>query len=83
MERVSLRTFRPVSIMVGGRYRVLTRVVDAAQLHRSDEWPKQESSAQSHLSLAIIAEFSGDASPDAVRHAILAAARDAHLQYVS
>ena len=83
MERVSLRTFRPVSIMVGGRYRVLTRVVDAAQLHCSDEWPKQESSAQSHLSLAIIAEFSGDASPDAVGYEILAAARDAHLQYVS
>jgi hypothetical protein len=68
------RTFRPVSVEVGGRYRIVTTVMGVGKLLLLDEWPDHRL-AWWRAEMAVLDAF------NEVRSAFLVAADEAHLQY--
>jgi hypothetical protein len=77
----SRRTFRPISIAVGGRYGIATTVMDVGKL-LLDEWPDHRR-AWWRAEMAVLDAFNDAAEPDEVRNAFLVAAHEAHLQYLA
>jgi hypothetical protein len=73
----SRRTFRPVSIAVGGRYRIVTTVLPLL-----DEWPDHRR-AWWRAEIAVLDAFNDAVEPEVVRSAFLVAADEAHLQYLA
>jgi hypothetical protein len=78
----SRRTFRPVSIAVGGRYRIVTTVMDVGKLPLLDEWPDHRR-AWWRAEIAVLDAFNDAVEPEVVRSAFLVAADEAHLQYLA
>jgi hypothetical protein len=81
MEKVNPRTFRPLSIEVGGRYWVVSTVIDAGKLLLQDEWPDHRS-AWWRAEMAVLDAFNDVLQPEEVRSAFLLAANEAHLNYL-
>jgi hypothetical protein len=76
------RTFRPVSVEVGGRYRIVTTVMDVGKLLLLDEWPDHRL-AWWRAEMAVLDAFNDAVEPEEVRNALLVAADEAHLQYLA
>jgi hypothetical protein len=66
------RTFRPVNIEVGGRYRIVTTVMDVGKL-LLDEWPDHRW-AWGRAEMAVLDAFNDAVEPEEVRSAFLVAA---------
>jgi hypothetical protein len=72
------RTFRPISIAVGGRYRIVTTVMDVGKLPLLDEW-----SDHRRAEMADLDAFNNAVEPEALRSAFVVAADEAQLQYLA
>ncbi|PZM16692.1 hypothetical protein CPY51_00045 [Rhizobium tubonense] len=67
------RTFRPVSIAVGARYRTASTVVDVGKLLLLGEWPDHR-----RAEMAVLDAVNDYMEPEEIRSAFLVAADEAH-----
>jgi len=78
MER-DRRTFRPVRILVAGRYKTVNTVMGAGKL-LMDRWPAEGGPARKRAQVTVLDAFNELKSPEEVRQALLIAASEAHIQ---
>jgi hypothetical protein len=79
MDRVR-RTFKPVRILVAGKYKTIHTVLGAGKM-LLDEWPNEIGPARHRAQMTVLDAMNEVKSPDEVRSALLVAASEAHLDY--
>ncbi|PZM14932.1 hypothetical protein CPY51_09140 [Rhizobium tubonense] len=70
------RTFRPVQILVAGKYRTVNTVTGAGKL-LMDRWPREDGPARHKAQMTLLDAFNEEKSPEEVSQALLVAASEA------
>ncbi|PZM15451.1 DUF982 domain-containing protein [Rhizobium tubonense] len=74
------RTFKPVRILVAGKYKTVHTVLGAGKM-LLDEWPNETGPARHRAQMTVLDAMNEAKSPEEVRSALLIAASEAHLDY--
>ncbi|PZM07567.1 DUF982 domain-containing protein [Rhizobium tubonense] len=79
MER-DRRIFRPVRILVAGKYKTVHTVMGAGKL-LLNQWPREDGPARHKAQMTVLDAFNEEKSPEEVRQALLIAAAEANLDH--